>query len=124
MIEVNVGGGEIGVTQEALDLLTIMLAPMAPHLAEELWAVLGHASTLQQAAWPEYVPQLAEEEQVEIVIQINGRVRGKIRVDGGLGEEELAERALGDVRIAQLLHGQRIVKRIVVPNKLVNIVVA
>ncbi len=111
------------VLQEALDLLTIMLAPMAPHLAEEQWAMLGHASTLQEAVWPEYVPQLAEEEQVEIVIQINGRVRGKIRVDGGLGEEELAERALGDVRIAQLLHGQRIVKRIVVPNKLVNIVV-
>jgi len=112
------------VIQETLDLMTLMLAPMAPHLAEELWEMLGHAAGLQSAAWPEYNPQLAEEEQLEIVIQINGRVRGKIRVDGGLGEEELLERALNDPRIEQLLRAQRIVKRIVVPNKLVNIVVA
>jgi leucyl-tRNA synthetase len=74
------------VVKETLELLTVMLAPMAPHLAEELWQMLGHARSLG-AAWPEYVPQLAEEEQVEIVIQINGRVRGKMLVDSGLGEE-------------------------------------
>jgi len=112
------------VIQETLDLLTVMLAPMAPHLAEELWQMLGHDAGLGAAKWPEYNPQLAEEEQVEIVIQINGRVRGKIRVDGSLGEEELLERAFGDPRIAQLVSGQRVVKRVVVPNKLVNIVVA
>jgi len=112
------------VVKETLELLTLMLAPVAPHLAEELWEMLGQTSSLQHSMWPEYLPQLAEEEQVEIVIQINGRVRGKIRVDGGLQEDDLAERAFGDPRIAQLLHGAHIVKRIVVPNKLVNIVVA
>jgi leucyl-tRNA synthetase len=111
------------VLKETLELLTLMLAPMAPHVAEELWEALGHASGLDHAAWPVYIPQLAEEEQVEIVIQINGRVRGKIRVDRGLPEEDLAERAAGDPRIAQLLHGARILKRIVVPDKLVNFVV-
>ncbi len=112
------------VIKEALELLTLMLAPMAPHLADELWEMLGHASSLARAAWPEYNPQLAEEEQVEVIIQINGRLRGKIRVDVGLGEDELIERAFGDPRIEHLLRGQRIVKRVVVPNRLVNIVVA
>jgi leucyl-tRNA synthetase len=117
-------GARPAVIQETLDLMTVMLAPMAPHLAEELWATLGHEAGLDHAKWPEYNAQLAEEEQVEIVIQINGRMRGKIRVDGNLGEEELLERAFGDPRIAALVNGQRIMKRVVVPNKLVNIVVA
>ena len=117
-------GAHPAVVKETRELLTLMLAPVAPHLAEELWEMLGQTSSLQHSLWPEYLPQLAEEEQVEIVIQINGRVRGKIRVDGGLQEDDLAERAFGDPRIAQLLHGAHIVKRIVVPNKLVNIVVA
>ncbi|HEY1866006.1 MAG TPA: class I tRNA ligase family protein, partial [Candidatus Acidoferrales bacterium] len=112
------------VLKETLELLTLMLAPMAPHLAEELWEALGHSAGLDHAAWPVYIPQLAAEEQVEVVIQINGRVRGKIRVDGGLPEEDLKERAFRDPRIAQLLNGARILKCVVVPNKLVNIVVA
>jgi leucyl-tRNA synthetase len=112
------------VLKETLELLTLMLAPMAPHLAEQMWEMLGHPAGLAKTAWPEYNAQLAEEEQVEIVIQINGRVRGKIRVDGGLAEDELAELAFGDPKIEQLLRGARVVKRVVVPNKLVNIVVA
>jgi leucyl-tRNA synthetase len=99
-----------------------MLAPMAPHLAEELWQMLGHAEALDAAHWPNFVPQLAEEEQVEIVFQINGRVRGKLLVDSGLGENELMELAMADERIGGLLRGAQMVKRVVVPNKLVNIV--
>jgi leucyl-tRNA synthetase len=110
--------------KETLELTILMLAPMAPHLAEELWEKLGHTEGLGRAIWPPFIPQLAEEEQVEIVIQINGRVRGKILVDGGLGEDELLERALRDPRIEQLLRKTRIIKQVVVPNKLVNIVVA
>jgi leucyl-tRNA synthetase len=112
------------VVKETLELLTLMLAPMAPHLGEELWEMLGHPTSLDRAGWPQYVPELAEEEQVVIVIQINGRVRGKILVDGWLGEDELLKRAMSDPRIEQLLRGARIVKRVVVPKKLVNIVVA
>jgi len=112
------------IVKEALELLVLMLAPIAPHVAEELWEMLGHSSGLWLAKWPQHNAQLAEEEQVEVVIQINGRVRGKIRVDGGLPEDELAELAFGDPRIEQLLRGTRILKRVVVPNKLVNIVVA
>ncbi len=112
------------VVKEVFELLVLMLAPMAPHLAEELWEMLGHAESLGRAAWPAYQPHLAVEEQFEVVVQINGRLRAKILIEGGLGEDELAERALADPRIAQLTAGQRVVKRIVVPNKLVNIVVA
>ena len=111
------------IVKETLQLLILMMAPMAPHLAEELWEMLGHRSGMDRVAWPEYNPQLAEEEQIEIIIQINGRLRGKIRVDPGLGKDELIERALGDPRIAQLLRGQRVVQIVAVPNKLVNIVV-
>jgi leucyl-tRNA synthetase len=112
------------VVKEVFELLTLMLAPMAPHLAEELWEMLGHGDALGRATWPEYQPHLAEEEQFEVVVQINGRLRGKILVEGGLAEDELAERALADPRIAMLTARQRVVKKIVVPNKLVNIVVA
>jgi leucyl-tRNA synthetase len=112
------------ILKQVLELLTVMLAPMAPHLAEELWEMLGHREGLHCEEWPQYSEELAEEEQVEIVIQINGRVRGKICVDAGLPEEELAERAFADPKIEQLLRGARIVKRVVIPNKLVNVVVA
>jgi leucyl-tRNA synthetase len=84
--------------------------------------MLGHADALDVARWPEFIPQLAEEEQVEIVFQINGRVRGKLLVETGLGEKELMELAMADERIGGLLRGAQMVKRVVVPNKLVNIV--
>jgi leucyl-tRNA synthetase len=112
------------ILKQVLELLVVMLAPIAPHLSEELWEMLGHKERLYCEQWPEYSAKLAKEEQVEIVIQINGRVRGKICVDVGLPEEELAERAFADPKIGELLRGARVVKRVVVPNKLVNVVVA
>jgi len=112
------------VVKRVLELLIVMLAPMAPHLAEELWEMLGHKEGLSAEKWPQYSEELAEEEQVEVVIQINGRVRGKIRVDAGLPEEDLIELAFGDPKIEPLLRGARVLKRVVVPNKLVNVVVA
>ena len=97
-------------------------APITPHIAEELWEKLGHADGLTKAKWPAYREDLTREEQVEVIIQINGRLRGKILVDEGLGEEETRERALGDPRIAMLIAGKQVVKVVVVPKKLVNIV--
>jgi leucyl-tRNA synthetase len=112
------------VAREVFELLTLMLAPMVPHLAEELWEILGHTQqTLAHAPWPKFVPELAAEDQVEVVVQVNGRVKGRVPVEAGLDLEELAERVLSDPKIAKLLDGQRVVKRIVVPDKLVNVVV-
>ena len=112
------------VAREVLELLTLMMAPMTPHLAEELWEILGHTQdTLAHASWPKFVPDLAAEDQVEIVVQMNGRVKGKVAVEAGLDKEELEKRVLVDQRIAKLLEGKRIVKLIAVPDKLVNVVV-
>ncbi len=114
------------VAKEIFELLILMLAPIVPHLAEELWEILGHdGKTLARfAPWPNYVSELAAEEQVEVILQINGRMKGKILVESGLAEEELIGLVLADPKVAKSLDGQRVIKRIVVPNKLVNLVVA
>ena len=116
-------GTRPAVVKEVLDLLTLMIAPMAPHLGEELWEMLGHEGGLARATWLAYRAELAAESQVEVVVQINGKVRGKIVVDAGLDQESLAERALAEPKVSELLSGKSIVKRIVVPDKLVNLVV-
>ena len=110
------------ILKRMLDVMALMLAPMTPHIAEELWEMLGNQGGISKAKWPRYREDLTREEQVEIVIQINGRVRGKMLVEESLGEDETKERAQADPRIAPLLAGKQIVKVIVVPKKLVNIV--
>ncbi len=112
------------VRKEVLELLTLMLAPMTPHLAEELWEMLGHTGGLWTAAWPAFDEALTREDQVEIPVQVNGRLRGKVKVAVGTVEEEVAKLAQADAVIAPHLAGKRIVKRIFVPDKLLNFVVA
>jgi leucyl-tRNA synthetase len=110
------------IAKGVFELLVLMLNPMVPHLAEELWEILGHTSgTLAHASWPKFVPELAAEDQAEIVVQINGRVRGKVSVEAGLEKDDLEKRVLADPKIAKLLEGLRVVKVIVVPDKLVNV---
>jgi leucyl-tRNA synthetase len=110
------------ILKRLLAVLVLMLSPMTPHIAEELWEMLGQAGGLARQKWPAYREDLTREEQVEVIIQINGRLRGKILVDEGLAEDETKERAQGDARIAPLIAGKKIVKVVVVPKKLVNIV--
>jgi len=105
-----------------LEALLLMLSPMAPHVAEELWQMLGHETSLARERWPQYRDDLAREEQFEVIIQINGRLRGKILVEDDLSEDETLNRATTDPRIAVLIAGKEITKTIVVPRKLVNIV--
>jgi leucyl-tRNA synthetase len=112
------------VLREVFELLLQMLAPMAPHLAEELWERLGHTELLAGRPWPKHRPELAQEEQIEVIIQINGKLRGKVTVESGLSETELQERALSDPRISQLVAGKNIRKAIVVRDRLVNLVVS
>jgi len=110
------------VLKKVLEILVLMLGPVTPHLAEELWEILGHEGGILSVAWPEYRQDLAREEQYEVIIQINGRLRGKILVDDGLGEDELKERAFADERVKHMIDGKSVVKTVVVPKKLVNIV--
>jgi leucyl-tRNA synthetase len=112
------------VRKEVLELLTLMLAPMTPHLAEELWEMLGHSGGLWTVKWPTFNADLAKEDEVEIVVQVNGRVRGKLVVAAGLSEAGVVAKALADPAVAHHVSGKRMVKAIFVPNKLVNLVVA
>jgi leucyl-tRNA synthetase len=115
------------IRKEILEMLTLMLAPMTPHLAEELWEMLGHSDGLWKASWPilaEAQKDLARVEEVEIVVQVNGRVRAKLTVRAGLSEADLVPKALAIPAVAQHINGKRVVKQIVVPDKLVNLVVA
>ena len=113
-----------GTTREALEKITLLLSPFAPHFAEELWEVLGHPNTLTFEAWPQFDPQLAREEEIEIVAQVNGRVRSRLLVSARVGREEMQQLALQDEKIHPYLQGKEVRKIIVVPRKLVNIVVS
>ena len=111
------------VRQEVLEILILMMAPMTPHISEELWEMLGHQNGLWTEKWPQFNAELAKDEEVEIVVQINGRVRGKLKVAAGASQDELMKPAQTDPGIAAHLAGKTIKKVIFVPDKLLNIVV-
>jgi leucyl-tRNA synthetase len=109
--------------QEVLEILVLMMAPMTPHLAEELWEMLGHTGGLWTVRWPAYNEELAKENEVEIVVQVNGRVRGRRKVAAGASEEEVLKMAQADPGTAPHLAGKVIKKVVFVKDKLLNIVV-
>ena len=110
------------ILKRVLAVLVLMLAPMTPHISEEMWEMLGSSGTISAQKWPAYREDLTREEQIEIPIQVNGRLRAKMMIDEGLNEEETRERALADPRIRELIAGKEILRLVVVPKKLVNIV--
>ena len=112
------------VQKEVLELLTLMLAPMTPHIAAEMWEMLGHEDGQWTAAWPAFDAELARETEVEIVVQVNGRVRGKLKVAAGMTEEHIVPLAKAEAGVAAHLDGKRVVKTIFVADKLVNLVVS
>ena len=101
----------------------LILAPFAPHIAEELWERLGHEGTLAYAPWPKYDESLLVENTIEVPVQINGKMRGKIEVAADISKDDLAAAAKADPKIAAQLDGKTIVKEIVIPGKMVNLVV-
>src|SRR5215469_4127672 len=102
--------------------LVLLLAPFAPYLARELWEMLGQTGDLLKARWPNFDPELAKEEEIEIPVQVNGKLRGKVVVAPGTPESEVIERALADEKVQKFISGKEIVKKIYT-GKLVNIVV-
>ncbi|MHC4973487.1 MAG: leucine--tRNA ligase [Planctomycetota bacterium] len=111
-----------GFTKDQLDRFVRLLAPFAPHIAEELWHRLGHESSVAHAAWPTYDEAQLTDEEIEIPVQIKGKVRSRIRVPVHADREALEKAALADARIRELIEGQTVRKVIVVPGRLVNIV--
>jgi leucyl-tRNA synthetase len=107
----------------ALERLVVLLAPAAPHLAEELWHRLGHARSVHLEAWPTWDEALAAEQRVTVVIQVNGKVRDQIEVAPGLTEQEVRPLVLARPKVRDLLDGRPIERFIYVPNRLVNLVV-
>ncbi len=115
---------DVFAVHEALESLVLMLAPFAPHTAEELWEKMGHeGGLLKSGRWPQADPELARREELEIPIQVNGRLRSRLLASLEVTEEELRTAALNDEKIRSLIDGHEVVKVIVVPQRLVNIVV-
>ena len=100
----------------------LLLSPLAPHLGEELWRLLGHDNTLAYEAWPEYEESLTVDASVEIPVQIMGKLRSKIMVARGTSKDDLLALAKADPKIAELLAGKTILKEIAVPDRMVNFV--
>ncbi len=108
---------------EAIKTILLLIAPACPHIAEEIWTTMNYGYSIHDQAWPVFDPNLAAEENVEIVIQINGKIREKIVVPVGSKEDELKDMALNNPDIGQHLAGKTIRKVIVVPDRLINIVI-
>jgi leucyl-tRNA synthetase len=110
--------------RDAVEPLLVMLAPFAPHLCEELWAGLGHGDSIfVEGRWPSYDQRLAAEDHIELVVQVNGKLRGRLPVPRGLTEEDAVARALREEPVRRFVDGKELRKVVYVPDRLVNLVV-
>jgi leucyl-tRNA synthetase len=114
----------LATVREALETAVILLVPIVPHITEEIWQMLGHKTLAANIPWPQFDPAIASEEEMTIVVQINGKLRSRMTVAVDEDPEKIKTDALADERIVSLLSGAKIMKVIYVPKKLVNIVIA
>ena len=108
----------------AAESFVVMLSPFAPHLAEELWASLGHAPTVEDAPWPVFDPALTVEETVEIAVQVNGKMRDAIAISRDAEEAEVRDAALAREKVRSQTAGKELRKVIYVKNRLINLIVS
>jgi len=120
---VNVVREENAGQRAAIEPLLVMLAPFAPHITEELWAHLGHTTSVFQTRWPEYDEQRAASGEAEVVVQVNGKVRGRLTMERGAAEAQVLARALADDSVRRFVDGKAVKKTIYVPDRLLNLVV-
>ena len=116
--------GDAGSLRECLEVLVQMLAPFAPHVANELWLALGRSEDLTLLHWPEADPQLVVDDAYQIAVQVNGKLRGEVQVAAAAPDNEIRDTAARDPKIAGWLQGKTIKKVVVIPKRLVNFVVA
>ncbi|MGD8376753.1 MAG: leucine--tRNA ligase [Acidobacteriota bacterium] len=117
------GGGLAHAVDEALGVLALLLFPFAPHLASEAWERLGRGGEASDQTWPEADPALLTQSTVNLVIQVNGKVRGRVEVPAGAGEAEAVEAARGEPRVAAHLEGKTLRRAVYVPGRILNLVV-
>jgi leucyl-tRNA synthetase len=108
--------------KHAIETTLLLLSPFSPHVAEELWEAMGNEPSIFSQAWPRWDDEIAREEEIELVIQVNGKVRAKLMVPQGLSDEEIKTRAVNEPRIRETVGDKTIKKIIVVRGKLVNMV--
>jgi leucyl-tRNA synthetase len=111
------------ILREGLESIMLLLAPFVPHVASELWEQSGHRERIDQVAWPSYSEAALEEEQLLIVVQVNGKVRGKMTVPAEITQERIEASAMADARVMSFCDGKKIKRVVYVPRRLVNIVV-
>jgi leucyl-tRNA synthetase len=114
----------LATVREALETAVILLAPIVPHIAEELWQKLGYKTEVSEVSWPEYDKTIASEEEITVVIQINGKLRSRMTVPVDEDAEKIKAAALADEKIKAMIKEAKVLKVIYVTNKLVNIVIA
>ncbi len=119
--EAGIAGSQV--FKDAIEALLLMMAPITPHIAEEMWARLGKPYSIHNQAWPEYDPEMAKEEEITMVVQVNGKVRDRIVVPADIDEEQAKATALASEVVQRHIGGKEPLKVIVVPGRLVNIVV-
>ena len=112
----------IAVLKEAIEALVLMISPFAPHMAEELWETLQHKGGIAAAGWPRYDEAVARAEQVDVPVQVNGKIRGRVSVAAETAEDQLREQALAEPQVAKHLAGKTIVKVVVIKGRLVSVV--
>jgi leucyl-tRNA synthetase len=106
----------------SIEKLLLLLSPFTPHIAEELWEMIGYAQSISLQSWPMWDEEMAKDEQIELVIQINGKLRNKLMISQGLPDETVKEMALKDDKVAEAIAPKSIKKVIVIKGRLVNIV--
>ncbi len=119
----GVDGRQLPVLRAAIDALTLLIAPFAPHFAEALWESLGNKLTIANASWPEYDPQAIVASEITVIVQVNGKVRSKLVLPAGTPDKDMEAAALADAKVKEFTGGKQPKKVIVVQGKLVNVVV-
>ncbi|CDF58103.1 leucine--tRNA ligase [Thermobrachium celere] len=114
---------KIEIIAEALEKLILILAPFVPHITEELWEMMGKTGSVHEQMWPNYDIEALKQDEIEIVVQVNGKLRGKVLVPAEANQDEVLSIVKNDEKIKQILEEKQIIKEIVVPGKLVNLVV-
>ncbi len=111
------------ILKEAIEVITVVVAPFAPHIGEELWQMIGNEGSVFNITWPKYDESALSKDEIEVIVQVNGKLRCKLSLPSNISKEEMEKIAIENEKIKEHIEGKNVVKIIAVPKKLINIVV-